>query len=93
VTYGPQEFDITEEYQAQIDAARIEVGKAVDRYTQLLRGPAFPEDPPFVQGWAVGVEWTNIWMEKENKGGREIITPQGQMLSLTEGLGAYVART
>lgn len=93
MTYGPQDFDITEEYQEKIDAARTEVGKAIDHYVQLLRGPSFPEDPPFVQGWVACAEWTNIWMERENKGGREIVTPQGQMLSLTEGLGAFIARS
>ena len=92
MTYGPQEFEITDEYRAKLDVARIEVGKAVDKYIQLLRGPVYPDDPPFIQGWVVGVEYTNIWMEKENKGGRDIITPEGQMLSLTEGLGAFVAR-
>lgn len=50
----------------------------------------FPGDEPFVQGWAAAVEWTNVELERDDAGGRYKITPIGQMLSTTEGLGAYL---
>lgn len=92
MTSGPQDFEMTDEHSALIAETRSAVDKAIKDYIQAIRGPAFPDDAPYVQGWAVGVEWTNIWTEQENIGGQDVLTPYGQMLSITAGLGLLISK-
>lgn len=47
-------------------------------------------DPPYLQAWVIGCEWTNMRLEQEDKGGRDVIAPEGQTLSNGAGLAAYI---
>lgn len=80
-----------EERRARFDAARDRIAAAVSDCIQILREDEHPDDPPFVQGWMVAAEWTNVAAERENWGGRDTIEPHGQMLSIGTGLGAWAA--
>lgn len=82
--------DLPDEIRAQLEQARTAVDVAVRDYVRILRSADFPDDPPYIQGWVVGCEWTNVTLERGNAGGRDVIAPEGQMLAVGSGLGQYI---
>ncbi len=83
--------DWDDDRKARYDAARDRVAAGIADCVNILREDGFADDPPYVQGWVVAAEWTNVEAERDNWGGRETITPHGQMLSTGLGLSAWAA--
>lgn len=92
MTDGPQRVEYTPELIAAIEEARDELDKAIKNFVSVMRDPAFPGDAPYVQAWAVALEWTNIWSEQTLSIGPEIIAPNTQLISTTAGLGKLLTR-
>ncbi|MEE6273517.1 hypothetical protein V2J56_09180 [Georgenia sp. MJ206] len=80
-----------DEREAAIWAKREEIAKHVQQLAELQDRTHDPDDPPYVQAWALAWEWTNVELERENRGGRDLATPRGQALSTSLGLGTYLA--
>lgn len=89
ISRGYTEWD--DERRARYDAARERVATAINDCVQIMREDEHAADPPFIQGWIAAAEWTNIAAERENWGGRDIVAPHGQMLSVGQGLSVFAA--
>lgn len=90
VTSGYMSWD--DDRRARFDEARARVASAIAELCSIQEEDEYPNDPPYVQGWIAAAEWTNVDLERSNRGGRHIFSPQGQMLSVGEGLADW-ART
>lgn len=82
--------EATPEERAALDVAREKIAAGIREYVSLLRDDEFEGDNPYVQEWIVGVEWTNVELERENKGARDVIARDGATLSAALGLGIYI---
>lgn len=83
--------DFDDERRERLEEARDRIDAAIKDYISIVREDDFADDPPFVQGWLVSAEWTNVEAERDNWGGRDVIAPHGQMLSVGHGLAAWAS--
>lgn len=79
-----------EERQERTENARDALDRAVRDYITAMRGGE--DDDPYVQAWAVACEWTTVELERDRMAGRDVITPDGQLISTGAGLGNYLVR-
>lgn len=80
---------IEDELQAAVDAEIDAIRPHIARIVQLRYQEEYPDDPPYVQGFIVAAEWTNVDLERTNQGGISVASPRGQALSMSRGLGMY----
>lgn len=70
------------------------LGALISEYLDTIRTDedeyVTTDDRPFIQAWVIGCEWTNIRLEQEDKGGRDAIAPEGQTISNSLGLAAFI---
>lgn len=71
---------------AALEEQREIISKAISEFVRL----ASQADDPFVTGWVIGVEWTNVGMEQAQQAARNAIAPNSQMVSASQGLGLFV---
>ena len=81
--------DWDDEKRARYDAARDRLSAAINEMAAITAEQQFPDDIPFVQGWVVAIEFTNVELERDNAGGRYLFSPNGQMLSVSAGLALW----
>ena len=71
------------------DAIRDDIERLI---AEFLRAKADAEgrSDPILTGWALGYEYASVELEREGKAGRGVIVMEGQMVSTSYGLGAFV---
>lgn len=87
--------DLPDDKRNRAQVIREQLAALISEYVDVIRTDIDESvqgnDRPIVQAWVVGIEWTNIELERNDMGGRDSITPDGQTLSNSAGLGAYIA--
>ncbi|MFD6093994.1 hypothetical protein ACFWGN_17910 [Oerskovia sp. NPDC060338] len=48
------------------------------------------QDGLYVQGWIIAAEWTSIELERTQRAGVITFCPEGQMITVSRGLGDYI---
>jgi hypothetical protein len=73
-----------------LDALGDEVGKAIAAYARA-KAAHDGKDEPIIVAWAAGYEYTSVELEQNRRAGRGVVVDNGQMLSASWGLGAFIS--
>lgn len=58
--------------------------------TALCEASNTDQDGLYVQGWIIAAEWTSVELEQTNRAGVITFCPEGQMITVSRGLGRYI---
>lgn len=76
----------------EAEGIRNDIQRLLSTYVKRQYEVAEQDDEPYIVGWAVGLEYTTIDLEKEHSADRTVITANHQPVSLSSGLGVYISK-